>query len=182
MAAIDIPANEQGKIRVFSLSLDENAARALSDSRKAGSEAEVAAMLGTDRIDPTFVDVIRTDDLDEIGLAGYLTEGNGAVPAQIERDRGKLSALGGWALIVYSSAFRGKARTLHPAKELTLIGTYDEERLERKISPIPSEAAKPYPGSPQMSPVTPPRGKPANTMVIVGLAVLLGLLLFWAFA
>ena len=181
MAAIDIPADEHGKIRVFSLSLDEQSAQALSDSSKAGSDTEVARMLGTAQIDPAYVEVIRTRDLSDIGLAGYLTEGNGAVPVQIERDRAKLAALGGWALIVYSSAFRGAAQSLDPAKELTLIGTYDEERDERKISPIPSEAAQPYTGAPQASPQPAPKGKPGNTLVIVGLAVLLLLLLWWAF-
>ena len=182
MAPIEVPANEQGKIRVFSISLDDAQAQTLSDSLKSSDASALSRTLGVDQIDPTYVEVIRTADLDEIGLAGYLTEGNGAVPAQVDRDRSRLGALSGWVLLVYSGAFDGTAQTLNPSQELTLIGTYDEERPEMKVTPLPSDAAKPYSGSPQVTPSTPPAGRSGNTLMIIGLGILLLILLWWAFA
>ena len=180
MTAITVPENEQGKIRVFSLSLSDKEAETLSGEGLTKAEPPLARALGAEKINPGFVEVFRTDDLDQIGLTGYLIEGNGAVASQVTRDTARLSGLDGWVMMVYSAAFGGTAQTLTPAPALTLIGTYDEERPDMTATPIPSEAAQPYSGVAQLNPVVPPRGGAGGLLMLAGLAVMVILLLWWA--
>ena len=175
MATIDIPANERGKVRVFSISLPDAEGEALSNGT-----SRVAETLGTDTVDAKAVEVFRTSDLEGVGLPAYLVDGNGAVASQVEKDRARLAALEGWVMVVASSAFHGVARTLSPVPALTLIGTYDEERPDMSVTPMESESAQPYTGTPQTTPATPPRGRAGGALVVAALAVLVILLLWWA--
>tara|TARA_R110002049_G_scaffold29972_2_gene102024 strand:- start:109482 stop:110015 length:534 start_codon:yes stop_codon:yes gene_type:complete len=174
MPPIAVPAHEIGKIRIFSLSLSDDEARALSDDAMAQAEA-----LGVMRVDASQIEVFPVSDLDSFGLIGYLREGNDVMPEQVERDRAKLAALEGWVMIVYSAAFPTRPQSLQPVSALTLIGSYDENRPETPTAPITAEAARPYSGTAGNTPATPPRGAPGRAMVILGLIVLSGLLLWW---
>lgn len=141
---IDIPAAERGIIRVFSLSMTAPEAQALHDS-----PAALNAALGAD-VDSDFVEVFPVSNLEGVGLVSYLSDGNGVPPEQLAPDRAKLERLGGWVLIVFSSAFRDAATTLTPAPALTLIGTYGEARTDwRATETVTSEAAKPFTAPPQ---------------------------------
>ncbi|MEM9578502.1 MAG: hypothetical protein AAF999_16000 [Pseudomonadota bacterium] len=125
---IEIPANESGVVRVFSLSMSEEEARAFqanSDSNGGSTLQELA--LGAIALNDAFVEVFPLTDLGDMALADYLLQGPGVEPPMIEPDRRKLSALEGWVMVVYSRAFKGAAQTLAPSSQLTLIGTYAEE-------------------------------------------------------
>ena len=83
-------------------------------------------------------------------------------------------------MLVYSPAFGGVEATLDPIPELTLIGTYSQEQADRTPIPLESEAAAPYTGIPGAVPPIPPKGRAGGSLVVVGLAVLAALILWWA--
>jgi len=141
---IDVPALETGVIRVFALSLTDTSAQALKSDATALQSA-----LGTS-VDSTHIEVFPMADLGEIGLAGYLLEGNDVPADQISPDRVKLDKLGGWVLIVFSRAFAGQAATLIPAPALTLIGTYGARPTDWSATQtIEADSAKPYTAPPE---------------------------------
>ncbi|KIN77757.1 hypothetical protein [Sulfitobacter mediterraneus] len=173
MRTIDIPRNEHGQVRVFSVSLPDGAAQTLENP------GSLSTMLGAE-VDPKGVEVIRIADLDQIGLLGYLREGLDVQSETLDRDAAKLAALDGWVMLVYSTAFRGKAAVLNPALQLTLIGTYGETKPAQPEGPLTSEAAAPYSGHAQTTPPNPAGGRGAGAMVVAGLIVLGALILWWA--
>ncbi|MEL7099070.1 MAG: hypothetical protein AAGM84_09605 [Pseudomonadota bacterium] len=176
---IDIPANERGVIRVFSLSMSEAEAKVLHENVPTDPEDEDApepqtVLLGARYLDSDFTEVFPLSNLDGLGLAGYLEAGNGVDPAQLAPDAAKLAALEGWVFIVYSSAFGGFAQTLTPGPELTLIGTYTEPKRDYVgTGPLEAEAAKSFTAPP---PAKKKRSDAAiGGMVATFVLVLLGL-------
>ena len=174
MAQITIPAHEHGIVRVFSLSMSDDQAKSLRNSRQAQKDA-----LGMQQLDPRGIDVFQISDLAEIGLHGYLREGVDADEAGLTRDRAKLRALEGWVMLVYSSAFEGREVTFTPTPELTLIGTYGQAKRDWSQIEIDSDAAKPYSGTPTLTPPQPVRGGAGGAMVIIALLVLVALVCLW---
>ncbi|WP_415921374.1 hypothetical protein [Tateyamaria sp. SN6-1] len=140
---ISIPAREQGAVRVFALSMTDPEAKALRDSADAVAEA-----LGLGAVDMDHVTVFPLSDLDGVGLTGFLHEGAGVPMDDLAPDRAKLDKLSGWAMVVYSSAFEGRAVTLQPASALTLIGTYGAVQTDYSSDEtLSAEAAKPFSGT-----------------------------------
>ncbi len=128
---ISIPQLESGVIRVFALSMSDEQAKALRDG--AGSDTAASALnaaLGARNLDMQHIEVFAVADLSDMSLMEYLLEGPGADPAILEKDRGKLAALEGWVMVVYSSAFGGIAQDITPAPTLTLIGAYPQEGVD----------------------------------------------------
>lgn len=170
-AQIDIPARETGRIRVFALSMTDDEAKALENDPASRAQA-----LGAD-IDPDYVDVFPLSNLEGVGLAGFLIEGNAIPPTQIAPDRDKLDkldGLGGWVLIVYSRAFRDAATVLKPGPALTLIGTYDETGTDWSASEkVTAEAAKPFTAPPETV-----RKKPSDAAISGRVATVALLVMF----
>lgn len=177
MPHTEVAPQEAGKVRVYTLSLSDDEARAMRDD-----ETAQAAALGVERIDAAYTEVFRVDDLDQLGLAGYLRDGNGVNPDQIEKDRSKLAALDGWVLIVYSRAFAGQSQHLTPIPALTHIGTYSESGPETSVQAMEAEAAQPYTGIPRVSPPEPAKGGGGKTMLIIGVAALILIIIWWLLA
>ncbi|UOA30931.1 hypothetical protein DSM110093_00691 [Sulfitobacter sp. DSM 110093] len=177
MPHTEVAPQEAGKVRVFALSLSDAEARAMRDD-----ETAQAAALGIERIDGAYTEVFRVADLDQLGLPGYLRDGNGVNPNQIEKDRSRLGALDGWVLIVYSRAFAGQSLQLSPIPALTHIGTYTEGGPDTPVQAMEAEAAQPYTGIPRVSPPKPAKGSGGKTMVIVGVAVLVLIVIWWLLA
>ncbi|MEL6702293.1 MAG: hypothetical protein AAFO58_11545, partial [Pseudomonadota bacterium] len=152
MSVIDIPAGEQGRIRVFALSMTPIEAQALrdDDDTAGGAQSLRQDVLGAQTLDPDRTEVFAVADLDGVGLPDYLITGHGAQAAEIEADRVKLAALDGWVMIALSPAFGGAAQTLTPDPRLTLIGTYGQPGTDwRATETVTSEAAKPYSAPPE---------------------------------
>lgn len=167
---IDIPPNERGAIRVFALSLTDTEAKALKSD-----PAAVNAALGAE-IDTEQVEIFPISDLEGIGLAGYLTEGNAVPPAQLVPDRAKIDKLSGWVLIVFSRAFGDAAMTLTPAPALTLIGTYGETPIDyRATETVTSEAAKPFTAPPETVKKRPSDAAMSGRVATVALIVMFAL-------
>lgn len=135
---LTIGPHERGLVRVFSVSLSEAEANALSKDLP-----ELASYLGVEQFNPDYVELFPLRDLDSLGLAGYLEQGNGIDAEALDADRRKLAALEGWVLIVYSAAFGGQPVTLAPHSALTLIGTYAEPGTDwTATETLTSDAAK----------------------------------------
>lgn len=142
---IAIPSGERGKIRVFALDMPPEQARFLKEP------GALAQVLGIDDIDLEHVEIFPIADLEEIGLAGYLTDGCDVAPDQVEDTRDALEALEGYVLLIRSSAFAGTETRLTPAKPLILIGTYTERPTDWSAQPLETQSAKPF-SSPRASP------------------------------
>ncbi len=174
MTSIVIPQGERGVVRVFALSLDADAAKALRENMPPEDDERptpIEAALGATGINPDFVEVFPLADVAEIGLVGYLAEGNGIDPQQLEPDRRKLAGLEGWVLLVYSAAFAGRGATLKPAPELSLVGTYSEpgvdwtDRIDLKSDSAKRSAA--------------PTRKPASDAAMSGRVAMIALLVMF---
>jgi hypothetical protein len=126
-AALAIPKGERGVLRLFALD-------------KAAESGAVAQLLGVADLDPDQIDVIDLADLSGLGLAEYLTEGFAISPDQL--DRARLDALTGHVLMIRSHAFRGRATTLTPSPQMTLIATFDETPTNWTSEPLQTASAR----------------------------------------
>lgn len=134
---LSLPLGERHILRVFTLNLP------VADLPRLRGNAEfLAALLGVEMVDPAGVEVFDLADLEGIGLAAYLVEGNGAAEGQIARDRARLDALKGPVLILHSVAFAGRATRMNPDPHLHLIGTYGEDLPPLRFEPLPDAAAR----------------------------------------
>ncbi len=130
---MEISANETGLIRVFSVDLP---AQEL-DAFRTGAPTALEQALGTDTLDPAYVELFNIDDLEELGLRGYMREGLGVAETDLAEDAARLGALTGPVLILLSKAFRGEARTLSPRAPLRWVGTWHEEKAPVSFEPMP---------------------------------------------
>ncbi|MFD2740233.1 hypothetical protein ACFSUD_11665 [Sulfitobacter aestuarii] len=179
MSPIQIPAHEHGQIRVFAIN---RAFQDVSNRLKGGSkDALVEELLGPE-VAADHVEIFAVSDLTGVGLPGYLSEGYAVSEAELTRDRGKLTALDGYVLLVFSSAFGGRETMLDPSPDLTLIGTYGEAQPDMSAISLPNEAAQPYTGAPSTTPRSAPRGRAGGGMLVLALIALLILLAWWAIA
>ena len=131
-----IPANERGILRLFALNMPAEQARFLSEP---GAAAQMLGLPGFD-LDPDQVQVITLGDLDQMGLAGYLTQGFDVPADQI--DQPALQALKGHVLLLRSRAFRDHPANLTPAPQLALVGEYTEPQANWHPAPISDDTAR----------------------------------------
>ncbi len=135
---LTVSPHETGVVRIFALNLPE---ADIAPFRR-GDCDRIGAVLGLDVVDHDFVETLKIEDLQPIGLAGYLTEGIGLPPEAILADRGKLDALGGHVLLVHSNAFGRREAALVPTAEVTYIGTYREPQVLPSFDPLTSGSAE----------------------------------------
>lgn len=140
---LQVRAGERGVIRLFALDLPPEQVTFL---REPGALAQV---LGVQTLDETQADILKPEDLGEIGLSGYLVDGAGVPPSQIAPDAARLDARKGAVLVLRSRAFDGAA-TIAPAPGVRLIGTYGETLPDwGGAEPIATASAHPAPVSPR---------------------------------
>ena len=173
--AITVPAAEAGLVRVFALSLQAAEAQHLKDNPRAESgPTPQEDALGATALNSTHVEVFALADLGDMSLPDYLAEGPGVARDALEADRAKLSALEGWVMIVYSSAFGGAAQQLTPAPALTLIGTYPQEGVDWSDQvDLSTTSALPY-----QEDAAPARKKPSDAAMSGRIATAALLVLF----
>lgn len=169
----EVPRNEQGTTRIFTLSMPAVQAQALRDDPE-----RQKALLGVDNLHASGTEVFAISDLGDLGLAGYLREGIDANQADINRDTARLAALEGWVMLVHSSAFGGHAVTLKPAPELTLVGTYAQTREDKPAVELQSDAAQPYTGTGAEPVEQTPAQRSSGSLVVAVLAVI-GIAILW---
>jgi hypothetical protein len=138
-----VAAGEHAVLRLFSLNMRPEEARFL---REPGAAAQV---LGVENLNPDQIEIFPLSDLEDLGLVGYLTEGCGLSPDQL--DPAKLDALSGWIMILRSKAFEGQPMQLIPNSGVTLVGVYTEDGTDWTAQPLPTQSAQLY-SAPSKSP------------------------------
>ena len=169
---IHIPSTERHTVRVFTLAVPpDDLHRLRSDP------AAIAALLGTATINPHYMDLFDVADVQAIGLAQYLIDGNGVAEPQIAADKPTLDAIRGPVLILTSGAATG---TLTPAPQLSLIGTYAEDTPPIIFEPLPTDSAKGLTaqGKPPMSDAR--IGGMVATVALIVLFAITGLMIWLA--
>lgn len=176
---IEIPQSENGLVRVFAVNADVDAIR---NAVSAKGKAQVASALLGHPLSEGGFDLVALSDLEGVGLANYLIQGWDVPAEDLKDSRTKLDRLEGYVLLVFTSAFDFRNVTLTIGPDLTLIGTYAEERSDSSTIALESDAAAPYTGVPSTTPPTPPHGRAGGSLIVVGLAVMAALILWWAFS
>lgn len=133
---LEIPAAEHGKIRLFQLDIRPEHLAFLRDEPGA-----LAQILGIEALDMAQADLFDVADLEDLGLVGYLSEGCGIAPDDLDRDA--LSTLSGPMLMLRSRAFSGHAARLTPSPQVQLVATYSEASAKWSAAPVTSASAKP---------------------------------------
>ncbi len=176
MSKITIPKDEFGKVRLFALSMPDDAAEALKDNQTGQARA-----LGVKTVNTGQIEVFPVDDLGAMGLGGYLRAGIDANQDEIATDAARLDATKGWVMLAHSEAFGDTETVLDPVSELSLIGTYTLVQSDHANIALESDAAAPYSGIPTATPPVPPKGRAGGSLFVAALAVLIILVLWWAF-
>jgi hypothetical protein len=151
---LNITASEHGVVRLFAIDLDAQAAQTFD-------HAALAAALGITAINPKHADIIALEDLDELGIEGYLTLGMGIPADEIQPMRPQLNALKGTVALIRSAAFNGQATTLTPKSPLRWIASFGETPLDLTATPIHTASAQGY-----ITGKTPP-ARPSNNKVLL---------------
>ncbi|MFK7938125.1 MAG: hypothetical protein AB8B82_02005 [Roseovarius sp.] len=136
---ITITETERGVVRVFAIDLTDDALKAFV--RRNGSWALQEA-LGADVLTPDLVEVFDVADLTGLGLSGYLHEGQGIAPGDLDPLRAQLDAITGSVMVLPSSAFAGTAQTLSVRAPLRLVATFNEDKPPVAFEPLPDASAK----------------------------------------
>lgn len=168
--SIDIPKNEQGVIRVFSVS---RAPAEVTGAIDTNGKAAVARDLLEHDLPERGFELFPVADLAGVGLARYLSDGYAVPDAELSQHQTRLDALDGYVLLVFSQAFDAAPATLTPGPDLTLIGTFGETKPDMRSAPLDSEAAQIPSGTPRQTPVQQPKGRPGSLLVIAAVIVLL---------
>ena len=132
---MQISATEHGVVRLFAIDLP------VQEAREFDVDA-LAAVLGGIALDAEHVDLINLDDLDEMGLDGYLIHGIGVTKSEVVQLRPQNKALKGHVALIRSAAFGGMAATLTPRKPIRWIATFGEVPLDLTAKPLTSVSAK----------------------------------------
>ncbi|MFY0618398.1 hypothetical protein [Shimia sp.] len=185
-----ISASERGLVRLFAVDLPSEQIPAfcepIYDEDGAVIRWPLIEALGATYLDQDFVEIFDIDDLEDLGLTGYMTDGLGIAEADLVEDGARLSAQTGWVMVIVSSAFKETEQALNPHKPLRWLGTYKEEGAPVHFEPLLSNAAS---ESAPEGDKTPPPPNPRNPYVTVMaalvalpiLAVLIGALAMWMF-
>lgn len=142
---ISIPAHEASVVRLFAIDLDADALIAFRDPVYDGDgnvKWDLKDALGATLLDEDFIEVFHIDDLEEMGLAGYLTEGAGIPAAQVAAHHTTLAALKGHVLLVMSAAFDGFANELVVKPPLRHVATLNEDTVPASFEPLPDASAQ----------------------------------------
>lgn len=166
---------EHEVVRVFAVDLPEDEVAAFTAPRTNGTTALQSA-LGTTTLIPAHVESFAASDMAGLGLAGYLVEGLGLDPTDIEADRSRLNDTRAHIVIVHSAAFDGTQQQLTPKPPLRHLGTYRQIQTEQRLVPLPGQPMDPMtPPSPQLGPA--PRHPLPKARGLIGLLAAAGVVL-----
>lgn len=138
---MQIAATEHGVVRIFAVDLAGEAADRFTDKPDDGGAWPLQDALGATELDAEHVEVFAVDDLEGVGLAGYIEEGLGLPSQQIVPDRGMLDQVKGTVVIVFSAAFGETEQTLTPRAPLRWVATYSDEESIPQMIPLRAESA-----------------------------------------
>lgn len=153
-STMHIPALETGVIRLFVLDLPEDQIAGFTTPTSEGDDMQwpLKDALGAKYLDAKFVETFPIGNLEGLGLAGYLMEGNDVPIDQIDPMRPQLNQLSGHVMLVSSSAFGGFAQSLQPAAPLRHIATFFTQGTPVTFKPLPDDSAQLGSGADEMKP------------------------------
>jgi hypothetical protein len=137
-----IPAGERGEIRLFNIDLPRSDIDAFTGEDDEAVGPKVLDALGISELNPDGVEIFDVDDLEGLGLYGYMVQGLGVAEADLKASRREIDALDGFVLVLLSRAFGGKPASLKTKSPLRWVGTFSEERAKVNFEPLPTESAK----------------------------------------
>ena len=132
--SVTIPADDHGRIRIFQVA--PPGPEGLLDK----TAPALRAALGTDALNPDFVDVFDTASLGEMGLIDYLSQGYDISPDVA--DRVLLEGLRGLVILVMSRATGGAEVKLTLAPGVTHVTTCGDGARLAVPDRIDSDAAQ----------------------------------------
>lgn len=178
---MQVSSSEHGLVRLFAVDLPPEEMDTFREARVDGWPLLDA--LGATTLDLDHVELFDVADLEELGLSGYMVDGLGIAPKDVDEDAARLCNVTGWVLMLRSAAFDGVAQDLSPRAPLKWIGTYAEEGAPVRFTPLPDASAKGAPLGGEAT-VTAPRRSPYRTVLLALLVLpivvaVLGLLVMW---
>lgn len=167
-----VAASERGLVRLFAVDLPSDEVEAfrevVTDEDGAVIDWPLAAALGASDLDEDFIELFNVNDLEGLGLPGYMVQGLGISEHDVMEDVRRLSAQRGWILVVLSSAFGRSEQKLAPRRPLRWLGTYKEESARVRYDPLPSAGAQ---GAPLAPPAPEAQKNPYKTVLLAILAL-----------
>ncbi|WP_323763673.1 hypothetical protein [Marinovum sp.] len=178
---LEIPADEHGLVRVFTLELPLDEAQTLLDD----DARALQRMTGATALDPDHIDLFDMNDLSGMPLADYLAEGHGIPDDELAPIRAQLERVKGRVMVMRSAAFERIGQQLRVTHPLRWIATFGEAR-----DPVPLEkpraesASAPETPEPPAAAAPEPAGRPMRPGLIIGAVVALAVLgvVLWALA
>lgn len=136
---IEIPKGARDQVLVFALDMPAEQARFLREE-----DGALAQVLGLAELDMEQAEIFPVEDLEGLGLLGYLREGLGVPEADLSEHGMALDGITGWVLVLRARAFDGAETRLTPADSLTLVARLGESRTDWSAgTPLRSDAAQP---------------------------------------
>ncbi len=185
---MQVATHERGRLHVFAVNqpkaamADRFAPPETGADRLQPDPSLLADLTGASGLDPKGAELLPLDDLEGLGLSGYLTEGLDIPAEAVTADKRRLDALEGYALLLSSRAFQGQSFALGETASLTHIASFDQPGTDwSSIGQIPSEAAKPHSGPMASNPTDQNRSRRIGG-TLIALAVICIAILIWILA
>ena len=150
-AVLTIPPHERGRLHVLAVNLPEADLRARHEGDTEPAPGLLADLTGLDGLDAEGAELIAVADLEGVGLSGYLVEGHDIDAAAVAGQRARLDRIEGFALILRSQAFGGRAMSLR-SPHLSHIASFDQPGTDwTAADPIATDSARPFSGPGHLS-------------------------------
>ncbi|MDD9742132.1 MAG: hypothetical protein RID15_15985 [Marinovum algicola] len=179
---LEIPSDEHGLVRVFTVDLPLDEAQILLDDEARALQQKTGAIA----LDPDHIDLFDMNDLSGLPLADYLAEGHGIPDEELAPIRAQLERVKGRVMVMRSAAFERIGQQLRVTHPLRWIATFGEARDPVPLEKPRAESARPP--EPEAPPAAPPPPAAAARMMrpglIIGLVVTMAVLgvVLWALA
>jgi hypothetical protein len=170
-----LTSGDRDTVHLFTVDLTEDDLWGFVTADPETGDFPLKDALGVATLDETQVEGAVAEDLDGIGLSGFLTEGLGVDETSIAPDRGRVDALTGSVVIVRGAAFDGAKIPLAPTPPLRHFATWRMTPANTTMEALESDAAtgivtpppQPAPAAPRQT-----RSK-ARLILAVGLLLLI---------
>ncbi|EAQ05124.1 hypothetical protein OB2597_07560 [Pseudooceanicola batsensis HTCC2597] len=144
-------SGDRDTVHLFSVALPEDQLWTFVTSDPDTGRLPLREALGVETLDETQIEGAVAEDLEGIGLSGFLIEGIGVDEAAIARDRARIDAVSGSVVIVKGSAFDGAHVPLEPQPPLAHVGTWRltaaPSTMEQLSSPTAEGRTEPAPAA-----------------------------------
>lgn len=129
-----VDADEAGIVRLYEVALPAAEAKALT-------AYDVQQALNAPELDTDFVEIFSVNDLEDIGLRGYMETGLGIASRDIDPYAERIVDVDGYVVVVLSKAFAGQMTSLAHKHPLRPIGAFKEAGAQTPTITLESDAA-----------------------------------------